>query len=232
MKYIVLALTTISYLNYIDEWEVVYFLYISFAFLIAGLNAKHSSIVHLCFGLAIFKAVEFVAVFYSPMVAQEGEPYVWINTQLYLIHLLTDVIVLFFLFFRPWISYRCLYWLDFSKSKTPDYSYTRAETLIMAIISMYFVVDLTTMIENFIRNLDYLGFDEEFAKQFWHWTWMYDNYAYFKRTLNALELLMIWSTVNRMGRRRSKFRKKAMATLKPVTDNPHFSPVILKQSTD
>ncbi|QUI61541.1 helix-turn-helix domain-containing protein [Pseudoalteromonas sp. A22] len=57
------------------------------------------------------------------------------------------------------------------------------------------VVDFCALIENFIRNLDRLGMDEEKVKIFWELTFFYDYYEYLKAPLMLLSIALLYAGV-------------------------------------
>ncbi|MCG9770776.1 helix-turn-helix domain-containing protein [Pseudoalteromonas piscicida] len=57
------------------------------------------------------------------------------------------------------------------------------------------VVDFCALIENFIRNLDRLGMDEEKVKIFWELTFFYDYYEYIKAPPILLSLVLLYAGI-------------------------------------
>ncbi|WP_462170373.1 hypothetical protein [Pseudoalteromonas xiamenensis] len=56
-------------------------------------------------------------------------------------------------------------------------------------------IDSIALIENTIRHLEYLGFDENFAKQFRGMTFFYDYYEYFKSSLISISIAVLYMGV-------------------------------------
>ena len=81
---------------------------------------------------------------------------------------------------------------------------------LMTVFLLFISVDFLAFIENLIRNLDYLGVNEEFAKQFWGWNWVFYNYSSMKSILLGLELLAVLSITTKVARQNFS-RKKAAA---------------------
>lgn len=197
MKLLFFALTPALAIWLWGEVTHMYWLYMAAMASIMILKAKDTPILHICLGLLSLKLMEFGALNLIPTRETMGPniPMVWLNNNNFLIHLTFDVIVLAFLFYRPAISrtyWRTITYPPNKAHRDAELTYTRADVWIMGVVAMYFLVDLAALLENLIRNMDYLGVNEGFAQHFWEWTVLFYAYEPTKNTLNALELLAIW----------------------------------------
>lgn len=204
MIYVFLILISVAYITLIGDFAQISLLYMISLIGIMILKAKKTTVLHLCLGLLIFKSIELSALFSFPTSAASGSDldFIWINTINFSIHLIFDICVLLFLFYRPPISRIYLRWLVFPKGKKHTdqaLTYSQAEAWLMGVMFLYFFVDLAALTENFIRNMDYLGISKDIAQYFWNWTLVYHLYTPTKNVLNLLELLAIWLSVSPRG---------------------------------
>ncbi len=207
MMYLFLALASVAFITLVGDFTHMYWLYMISVLGIIIFKREDTTALHLCLGLFLFKALEFSALKIIPTNAAMAPDtaMVWLNTNNFLIHLVFDISVLLFLLFRPPLSRHYLRWLTvpLGKSHTDEaLTYTQAEVWLISVMMLYFFVDLAAMLENFIRNLDHLGVNEEWAKTFWEWTLIYYLYEPTKNVLNLIELLAIWMSVSRRGRQK------------------------------
>ena len=77
-----------------------------------------------------------------------------------------------------------------------------------AVMVLFILVDLAALIENLLRNLDYMGFSEEFAKPLWELNWVFYHYAQMKVIILGLQFLILWSTLSHMSKQKSKYQDK------------------------
>ena len=72
----------------------------------------------------------------------------------------------------------------------------------------FLFINMVTISENLIRNLDKMGMPESFAKFFWHWQFMYDNHNYLQIFLMMMTLTFIYigihASKNEMKRRNTQ----------------------------
>lgn len=91
------------------------------------------------------------------------------------------------------LKYRIAIGLWLSKGKCPTLLEKNSiEGPLLASLLGYAIFDGMAFIENLIRNLERLGVDEDFAKQFWHITYIYDYYEYYKFGLMLLSVLFLF----------------------------------------
>lgn len=190
----------VAYLSVLGDWSIDARLYMISLALVVITQRKHAAIMHMALGFMAIKGLELIVFEFVATSEAMNQPIVWVNQNIYITHLLVDALFMTFLLYRPFISRRYLYWLKCRPTTSKELTYTRAETLLITVTAFYLVVDMLAIIENLIRNLEHVGVNEAFAKQFWHWTWIFDNYSLIKQILNVLEFLLIWSVINRMGR--------------------------------
>jgi len=149
----------------------------SFLFSLAILNFNNVNIRHICGIIILFKLGIFCLINYYLMESILHLPNLWINAIIFGIQLIALTLLTGVMFFRPVIS-RFLHNKTSAKSN-PDISITFADNLLFITFSILATVTLLAFGENLIRNLEYLGVNEEFAKTFWQWTFFYDNYEIF-----------------------------------------------------
>ena len=192
MIFNILFLAAAVFLFHINNEDIQSAVFMASCITIALVARRQTNIVHLCLILFFFKTAESLVLLFVPTHLPEGEPYVWLNHTYYSVHVIVDSLVLLTIYKRQTIAR-----LYMSPAQIEHKLHrTRADLGLMLLMCCYLVIDLLGMGENLIRNLDYLGFSEEFAKPYWSWTYIYDTYGEKKRTLNLIEFLVIWSTVS------------------------------------
>ncbi|TMN32689.1 hypothetical protein [Pseudoalteromonas sp. S2755] len=146
--------------------------------------------VHICAIQLVIMILGYAAFHFNVFALHEDSLYLWKNTRIYTIHLITDVAHFIALAYRPALS-RVI--LRMRNKSCENVHFTISDMTLMTVSLLFILVVLLAMFENFIRNLDYLGFDEEFAKQFWDWNWVFYNYPTIKSILAGVELWAILS---------------------------------------
>jgi len=169
------------------------------ALLAIALNQKEPNIVHLCAGLFLLAVIERLVFLIVPVT---GSPQVWVNNRIYVLHLLFDIAFFTFLIYRGTIS-RALY-TKLHRS-TEGLHLTNADISLFGVAILFIFVDLAATIENLLRNLDYLGFSEEVAKPLWELNWIFYNYSQMKMLLLGLQFLVLWSTLSKMAKEKSRY---------------------------
>lgn len=106
-------------------------------------------------------------------------------------HLLFDLVVLLFIAYRRPLM---LYLFKNSKNKQVEIlKPTIVDAPLYGVFILFCVVDGLALLENIIRNLDRLGFSEEFSKQFWSWMFVYNNYEILKAVLIGLMFMTLFA---------------------------------------
>ncbi len=146
--------------------------------------------VHICAIQLTVVTLEYSVFHFNVFALHESSLHLWKNTRIYTIHFITDTVNFIALAYRPALSRMVL---RIRNRSCEDVHFTISDMTLMTICLLFIVADLLAMFENFIRNLDYLGFDEEFAKQFWDWNWVFYNYPTIKSILAGVELWAILS---------------------------------------
>lgn len=154
---------------------------------------EQENIIHITIGLLLFIAIEFVGYeLIAELWFAEHPAYVK-NTLTLSFQLLMDVGVFFYLKNRVRLS---TYYVNRFAPKKQEYIYmTHADILLVGLFFLFMLVDLATLAENIIRNLEYFGVDESFAKQFWSWNWFYKAYPYIKSILLSCVITVLLATV-------------------------------------
>ncbi|PCK33466.1 hypothetical protein [Pseudoalteromonas piscicida] len=162
---------------------------ILFCFMAKNLeNIKHISAV-----LFIVTAIEYTFVSYFFSLNSMGLPAFQSNALLFGTHLFVDLTLLFVLKYRVRLSLRYI------RRTTPDnwrsIYMTYADPILYGIYFVFVIVDLAAFGENIIRNLEYVGVNESFAKQFWSWSWVYKNYEILKSILLSCVITTLLATI-------------------------------------
>ena len=207
MIYLYLILASTLYLVMVGNFAYVSLLYMISIFGIMLFKRQKTTVLHLCSGLLLFKMAEMLTLTFIPTNMSSGSdlPHVWLNARNYLIHLGFDGAVLAFLILRPALSRKYLRHFVFPSHKIhtdQELTYSHAEAGLIGVMFLYFFVDLAALLENFIRNMDYLGVDDSIARYFWHWDLVFHLYSPVKNFLNLFELLIIWWSVSPKGGKR------------------------------
>lgn len=199
-RYFLLVLSGLAFVMYMDNWVVTSQVFIGSLLVMTLFNLRHTAALHLCIGMLVIKVVEYLIYSQTPTSPIDGEPFVWVNNRIYATNFIIDIFMFLFIAYRPEISNRYLPWLRFSKTPQ-DLNTIHTEIALLFLVRIYLILIAATLLENLIRNLEHLGFSEEFANIFWEWTWMYHLYEPVKRVLNAFELMLILSTTLTFTRR-------------------------------
>ncbi|WMN61366.1 helix-turn-helix transcriptional regulator [Pseudoalteromonas xiamenensis] len=97
------------------------------------------------------------------------------------------VLLIYFVRFRIVIS------LYMTKAKCPKVLQLNCiDAPLIALLFGYALLNLGAFIENLIRNLEHLGVDENFAKQFWKLTYIYDNFEAFNLVLTFMTVVVLY----------------------------------------
>ncbi|MGA4607979.1 hypothetical protein [Pseudoalteromonas maricaloris] len=69
-------------------------------------------------------------------------------------------------------------------------NYTEGPLYLLVIMLVF--IDFMALMENFLRNLDRMGVDEEIAKAFWEVTFFFDYFAYLKAVPIILCIMLLY----------------------------------------
>lgn len=177
---------------------------------IASIGVVYSADVnvrHICFALFFVHLMEFFVFHFNLFSVGTDALNLWKNNRIYLIHLFIDVTSFILIAFRPVLSRN---WLAKKGKVTKEVVMTNADMALMTVFLLFIGVDFLAFAENLIRNLDYLGVNQEFAKQFWGWDWVYYNYSSMKNILLGLELAAVLSITTKMARKNFSRKKAAV----------------------
>ncbi|MEK0160529.1 hypothetical protein WLQ65_15515 [Pseudoalteromonas piscicida] len=151
-------------------------------------NIKHVSVLLLLVTVAEY----FLNVLLLSM-REQGLAAHLTNTYIFGGQLVFDILVLM-------VLKRRVYWsLRYVRRTNPDnwraIYMTHADPLLYGIFFAFVLVDLAAFGENIIRNLEHLGVDEAFAKQFWSWGLIYNNYEILKSILLSCVITTLLATI-------------------------------------
>jgi hypothetical protein len=123
----------------------------------------------------------------------------WMNVITYSIHFVTDLFLYVFVLFRAPLSRLIL----LAKNKPIDNIYMyQSEFAFMSLYVVLMLVDLSSLLESFMRHLDELGFSAEIAENFSNWTWIYYHYSDIKSVLSGLGFILLWSMISKVGQKK------------------------------
>ncbi|AUJ72223.1 hypothetical protein [Pseudoalteromonas sp. NC201] len=157
------------------------------------LGKKLENIKHIAVILFSLVVIEYVVVSFLFKLNSQGLPAFQTNALIFGTHFLVDLVMLLFL------KYRVRFSLRYIRRTNPDnwraIYMTHADPLLYGIFFAFVLVDLAAFGENIIRNLEYLGVDEAFAKQFWSWGLIYYNYEILKSILLSCVITTLLATI-------------------------------------
>ncbi|NUZ12421.1 hypothetical protein HUZ36_16680 [Pseudoalteromonas sp. McH1-7] len=181
------TLLSVLYLDhpFLDRMGVITALVVIMIWYRENVNA-----IHICAIQLTIITLEYSVFHFNVFGLNADALHLWKNTRIYTIHLITDMVNFIVLAYRPVISRAVQRVRNKPCGKV---HFTISDMSLMTVCLLFIVADLLAMFENFIRNLDYLGFDEEFAKQFWEWNWVFYNYPTIKSIIAGIELWAILS---------------------------------------
>jgi len=169
------------------------------------LGRTNPNIVTLCLGFLVVISLEQIVFLYVPL---EGTPQVWVNNNIYLIHIICDFSLLLFLIYRGAL---CRWLFNKWHKESNGLHLTNADISMLMVIAIITLVDIAALIENLLRNLEHLGFSEAIAKPLWELNWIFYHYGPIKYCLMGLMFLVLWSTVTQMAQKESKLLQRFMA---------------------
>ncbi|RZG12097.1 hypothetical protein EXT47_22655 [Pseudoalteromonas sp. CO342X] len=137
-------------------------------------NDHNSQMLTLCFAFVF--VITSVAMYVLDAVIKPAEPNVFYqNIYAFLINLSLSLILLFLLKHRMTVA------VLLTRGKSASvFEKNYAEGPLYLLVLFLVFVDLMALLENFIRNLEHIGVNEETAKIFWEWTFFYDYFEYLK----------------------------------------------------
>ncbi len=107
------------------------------------------------------------------------------------------------------IKYRMLLGAWFTKGNSASiFEKNQVDAPLYALACTLALIDFAALMENFIRNLEHLGIDEEVAKPFWELTFMFDYFAYIKAVPYLLCMFVLYAGITA---RRKQVLNKANA---------------------
>ncbi|AXQ98873.1 hypothetical protein [Pseudoalteromonas piscicida] len=206
MKYL-LALLFIPFSIFYFNSELDQVVMLTAIAFIGAVYYSDVNIRHICFILFFTRIVGFAIIYFNLFSLNDDSLYLWKNNRIFLIHLLIDITSFLLIAFRPMLSRN---WLAKKGKETKEVLMTNADMALMTLFLLFIGVDSLALVENLIRNLDYLGVNEEFAKQFWGWDWVFYNYSSMKSILLGLELLAVLSITTKVARQNFSRKKAAV----------------------
>ena len=202
IQYVLFFIIGVSLAIFIDIPFVSSLIFPATALLSAYVNRHEPNILHLCLGLFVIAVLERIVFLFVPT---SGTPQVWVNNRIYILHFLFDAGFLLFLVCRGAIS-RFIY--QRLNKPTKGLHLTNADISLFAVMVLFILLDLAALIENLLRNLEHMGFSEEFAKPLWELNWVFYNYPQMKSIILGIQFFILWSTLSCMFKQKSKYQDK------------------------
>ncbi|MEK0159876.1 helix-turn-helix transcriptional regulator [Pseudoalteromonas piscicida] len=94
------------------------------------------------------------------------------------------------------LKYRMKFAVFITRGKSEDvFEKNPIEAPLCFLAMMIALIDFCALMENFIRNLEHIGMDEDFAKTFWELTFFYDYYEYIKAPPILLSFVLLYAGI-------------------------------------
>lgn len=161
-------------------------------FCIAIININNINIRHICgllitYKLAIYCLMNFYLIDSIAILQLDS---IWTNSILFGIQLITLTIMTGIMFYRPVLSR----FIENKRSpvENDQVTVTFADNILVLLFKVLTIITLIVFCENIIRHLDYVGFSEEFAKNFWHWIFFYNHFEILTHVVEILCCLFIF----------------------------------------
>ncbi|WDE05244.1 hypothetical protein SG34_028810 [Thalassomonas viridans] len=160
------------------------------------ISRDNINVVHLCTALLFVYVVEML-VFQNLIVTKSDTmSSMTVNAIIFSFNFITDLVLFFLLIFRAPITRAILE----SKGKDSSHIYKyNAELALISLMTLFMVVDLMALVENFLRHLDKFGITGPVAEFFADWTLVYNQYENMKFTLLGLTILLVWMMASNIG---------------------------------
>ena len=178
-------------LMYIDTSTYNEIIQISIIAMVTFLSRKEINVMH--GALFVMAIVLSASLLQSNKVLIPNEmAHVWKNAIIYSTYLVFYLLGFFLMCFRPSISREIL------KRNKRDFSHirmTKLDVLMISIFSMFILINFFAIVENFVRNLEHLGFSKVFSESFWGWDIIFHNYSDINRFVISLQIFAIISAL-------------------------------------
>ena len=149
-------------------------------------NFKSVSIV---VGVALLIEIIIVAIYSNYFQSRLGN-YISNNFH-FTLHFILDFLVLSFIANRRAVM---LYLFKGRKSKHSEIlKGSLVDAPLYGVFVLFCIADLLALVENLVRSLERIGVSEEFAKAYWSWTFIFDNYEIIKATLFGLMFMTLFA---------------------------------------
>ncbi|MGA4604296.1 hypothetical protein KIJ96_10885 [Pseudoalteromonas piscicida] len=151
------------------------------------------NIKHIVLVLLVLSFIEYGFFNYFMNLNKAGLPGYQTNAFIYSLHLVCDFIALMILKYRVRLSLRYMRFTNPDNWRAVYMTY--ADPILYGIYFAFVIVDLAAFGENIIRNLEYVGVNESFAKQFWSWSFIYQHYEILKSILLSCVITTLLATI-------------------------------------
>ncbi|WDE06125.1 hypothetical protein SG34_004120 [Thalassomonas viridans] len=164
--------------------------------LIMWKSRDNINVVHVCGVLLIVYLAEMLIFENFIVTKSETLSSMAVNAIIFATHFIVDLVLFFLLILRaPFTRGR----LE-AQGKPTDHIYKyNAEMALTSLMSLFMVVDLIALVENFLRHLDEFGITGPVAEFFSSWTLAYDQYENVKFVLLGLTFLLVWLMASDIG---------------------------------
>ncbi|KZN44748.1 hypothetical protein [Pseudoalteromonas luteoviolacea] len=202
---ILFAATLIMYLTtHVLDAVKAEILYVSVIVFIGIWFRININIAHICALLASQHIVSIIIFHFNLFPVEPDAPWVWHNARAFTIHFILDLILFFAIGLRPAISRWIKRHLDDAKQMI---YMTNADITLLSIFGLFMLVDGLALVENFLRNLRYLGITGPLSTYFQNWTGVYYNYELIKSFILGLEMIAVLSIIKPSVRKKYHFKQ-------------------------
>ncbi|MBQ4814146.1 hypothetical protein J8M20_22460 [Pseudoalteromonas luteoviolacea] len=201
---ILFAATLIMYLaTHVLDAVKAEILYVSVIAFIGIWFRSNINIAHICALLASQHIVSIIIFNFNLFPVEPDAPGVWHNARAFTIHFILDLILFFAIGLRPAISRWVKRHYDDAKQMI---CMTNADIALLSIFGLFMLADSLALIENFLRNLRYLGVTGTLSTYFQNWTGIYYNYELIKSFILGLEMIAVLSIIKPSVRKQSSLK--------------------------
>ena len=164
-------------------------------------SRENINVVHVCGVLLVVYTTEMIIFENFIVTSSETMSSMTINAIIFATHFIVDLVLFILLILRaPYTRAK----LE-AQGKPTDHIYKyNAEMALTSLMSLFMVVDLIALVENFLRHLDKFGITGSVTEFFSSWTLAYDQYTNVKFALLGLTFLLVWLMASNIGQQEYK----------------------------
>lgn len=186
---LVLSISIGLILNYGNQMQLVYIA----ALVIALFITKDFSIKATSLLLLVVSISEYYIFTLLITDGLSSSPIIYRSFGLLLLYLALDSLTFYLIKNRSSVLLKCF--KNHPKTIPKKLSPCITDAPLIGIFFLFCVTDIMLLLEHFIRNLEHFGVPESFAKQFWHWDWVYYASQPTKLGLQALTIMVLFAGI-------------------------------------